>query len=303
MIVGILIVYLTIFCILYRFYKKRCFIYAFIFLFVFIPYIFLNCNPYPGSVIDKKKLLDYVPPQFKPVTEIYVPSVSYNFPFILKPNKCSGFSRGVSIIKSQEQLHDYLQNNKGELVIQQFIDSKYEIGILYEKNPLSNNGNIISIIERKFTPGEILVPLEISYDDNEHIEMRKTMDKFYDRFVDLTPYKTERLEKVIQKISSGIPGFNTGRYDLRCNSLEELMEGKNFYILEVNGCSGFDLRKDLYFFIDPRYFLIQLRFVFIRLFYGLINIFTLHGKNPLIMFQVYNQTFTCRNWELLFTMD
>ena len=302
MIAGILIVYLAIFCILYRFCKKHCFLYAFILLFFIIPYIFLNCNPYPDNDMDKKKLLDYVPPQYKPVTEIYDPSISYNFPFILKPNKCAGLSKGVAIIKSQKQLHDYLQTNKGELVIQQYIDSKYEVGILYEKNPLSNKGNIISIIERKFTPGEILVPFEISYDDKDNIEMTKTMGNFYDRFVDLTPYKTEHLERVIQKISSGIPEFNVGRYDIRCNSLEELMEGKKFYILEVNGSVGFDLRKDLYFFIDPRSVLIQLRFVCIRLFYGLLTIFTLRGTNPLVMFQAYYNAFTCEDWQMLFKL-
>src|SRR5690606_10446248 len=29
-----------------------------------------------------------------------------------------------------------------------------------------------------------------------------------------------------------------GRYDIMCNSIEELKQGRNFYILEYNGCGA-----------------------------------------------------------------
>ena len=302
MIAGLLIVYFVICFLLYFYCKKNSFLYGFIILFVLLPYIFLNCNPYSDYKMDKVKLLEYVPDKYKPVTRIYDRNSSYNFPFILKPNNCSGFSHGVAIIRTQEQLETYLQVHKEELVIQEYIDSKHEVGLLYEKNPLSNEGNIISIIERKFSPGEVLVPFEVSQ-ENDNIEIKKTIENYYDRFRDLTPEKTEKLEKVIQSISADIPNFNAGRYDIRFNSVDDLMEGKNFYILEVNGCNGFDLQKDLYFFIDPRSIAIQLRFVFVRIFYGLTNILTLNGTNPVIMFQIYYNTFICRSWERLFTID
>ena len=45
----------------------------------------------------------------------------------------------------------------------------------------------------------------------------------------------EQLTNTIDKISRRIDGFYYGRYDLRCNSIEDLKAGENFSIMEVNG--------------------------------------------------------------------
>ena len=70
------------------------------------------------------------------------------FPYIIKPIICSGASRNVALINNDKDLNNYINNiEKDEIyIIQQFYKSKYEIGVLYEKIPYLNDGNIISII-------------------------------------------------------------------------------------------------------------------------------------------------------------
>jgi hypothetical protein len=46
------------------------------------------------------------------------------------------------------------------------------------------------------------------------------------------------LSKVIDNIGKYIEGFYYGRFDIRCISLEDLNEGKNFKILELNGAKS-----------------------------------------------------------------
>ncbi len=43
---------------------------------------------------------------------------------------------------------------------------------------------------------------------------------------------------ILDNISISINDFFYGRYDIMCNSLEELKQGKNFVILEYNGCGA-----------------------------------------------------------------
>ncbi len=55
------------------------------------------------------------------------------------------------------------------------------------------------------------------------------------KLVSLDHEKDERLLKVFDGLSHFAGGFYFGRYDIRCESVESLKEGKNFSILEFNG--------------------------------------------------------------------
>ncbi len=50
--------------------------------------------------------------------------------------------------------------------------------------------------------------------------------------------KDEKLLKVFDDISHYTKHFYYGRYDIKCASIEDLKEGKNFSILEYNGCGA-----------------------------------------------------------------
>jgi len=58
------------------------------------------------------------------------------------------------------------------------------------------------------------------------------------RLVSLAHEKDERLLKVFDDLSHYTKHFYYGRYDIKCTSVEDLKEGKNFCILEYNGCGA-----------------------------------------------------------------
>jgi hypothetical protein len=58
------------------------------------------------------------------------------------------------------------------------------------------------------------------------------------KFVNGNHLINARLTEVFDNISSSVPGFHFGRYDIRCRSLEELYNGKGIKILELNGAGA-----------------------------------------------------------------
>ena len=57
------------------------------------------------------------------------------------------------------------------------------------------------------------------------------------RFIDLKNEIDDHLLNMLDNISH-LNDFFYGRYDIMCNSIEELKQGKNFIILEYNGCGA-----------------------------------------------------------------
>ena len=57
-------------------------------------------------------------------------------------------------------------------------------------------------------------------------------------FIDLKHEIDETLVSIADEISCSINDFFYGRYDIMCNSVEELKQRKNFMILEYNGCGA-----------------------------------------------------------------
>jgi hypothetical protein len=58
------------------------------------------------------------------------------------------------------------------------------------------------------------------------------------RLVSLEHEKTEGLLNVFDELSNYTKHFYYGRYDIKCKSIEDLKNGKNFTILEYNGCGA-----------------------------------------------------------------
>jgi hypothetical protein len=58
------------------------------------------------------------------------------------------------------------------------------------------------------------------------------------KFINASHLINSRLTEVFDKISSSVPGFHYGRYDIRCRSVEDLYEGKGIKILELNGAGA-----------------------------------------------------------------
>lgn len=249
---------------------------------------------------NKFTLNKYIPDKYLLKTYILdinnLPDISY--PYIIKPTICSGTSKNVSLIKNDKDLYDYIikLNPNDSYIIQEFYKSKNEIGVLYEKIPYVNNGNIISIVLKK-NNSEEWKPLKcgnIKNGDTVKCE-NLTNSLHYSKF-----------NHIIKKISSGIPGFNAGRYDIGFENIDDLNNG-NFKIYEINGVMGYDLRfnitgnesmNNLFF---KMYYLI--RWMSVRYLIGFINIISLH-ISPFYILDKYPNSISnciqCSDWEHLF---
>ena len=58
------------------------------------------------------------------------------------------------------------------------------------------------------------------------------------KFLDVSDLIDEKLVSTINEICRQIPGFYFGRMDVRYNTWEELKQGKNFSIIELNGAGS-----------------------------------------------------------------
>ena len=236
---------------------------------ILISYLcFLVANPWTLNM-DKYNVYKHIDKNnsLKTMLYDYEELININeFPIIIKPNMYSGHGTDVYKIDNKIELENVLKKikNNQQYIVQEFYDSKYEVGLLYEKNPLSDNGKIISIVlKQKYnSEWEPLSCDNIIYKKNVCFLMNKD---------DLI---TKELSYTINNISKNIPKFNVGRYDIGFNSIDEFKKG-NFKIFELNGNAGADLRCNFTSYkikdnIINIFYL--LRFFIVRIYYGFINL-------------------------------
>lgn len=185
------------------------------------------------------------------------------YPLIAKPDM--GF-RGLLVkkIDSEKDLKIYLKkNNSIEIIIQEFVSYQEECGIFYYRLPNDKEGKITSITLKQFlfvigdgksTLSELIIADNrafLYYDilKNIHQEKMYSIPK-KDKKVVLTVIGnhskgtqflngnyliTKELENTFDSLNKQIDGWFYGRLDIKYNSFEELLQGKSFKILEING--------------------------------------------------------------------
>jgi glutathione synthase/RimK-type ligase-like ATP-grasp enzyme len=217
---------------------------------------------------------------------------NYDYPFIIKPVYCNGSNNGVSLIKSKYELTEYLSKScDNYFMIQEYYYPKYEVGVLYEKLPFNQKGEIISIV-LKNKDSKTWKPVKCkNISNNETINCDN-----------ITNIITPELTKTINNISNNIPNFYAGRYDIGFDNFDDLKNGKNFKIYELNGVMGFDLRflytdKNLLNNISKTILLI--RWTLIRILIGFINLLSLNINLLDILKNTnnrYNDAVKCNNF-------
>ena len=230
---------------------------------------FLVANPWTLNM-NKYNIYKYICKEHSLETMLYNYDDLINineFPIIIKPNIYSGHGTDVYKIDNKDELKNIIKKikNKQEYIVQEFYNNKYEVGLLYEKNPLSEKGKIISIVLKQKYTNE-WKPLRC-----DNIMYKKNICSYVNR-EDLI---TEELSCVIDNISKNIPNFNVGRYDIGFNDIDEFKKGK-FKVFELNGNTSIDLRcnftnyninKD-----NINNILYLLRFIIVRIYYGFISL-------------------------------
>ncbi|WP_372802614.1 D-alanine--D-alanine ligase [Lutibacter sp.] len=224
---------------------------------------------------SKFKTLQLIPKKYCPKTIYIAKGESFDavslkineqqltFPLIIKPD--IGF-RGLLVKKlnSEIELIKYVNKyNSINLLLQEYINLPNECGIFFYRFPNQQKGKISSITLKKYLTiiGDGINNLSqlISIDPRARIyselisEINKERLSYIPKnnealilniignhskgtqFMDGNHLINEKLTTFLNTLNTQIDGWNYGRIDVKYTTFEELVEGKNFKVLELNG--------------------------------------------------------------------
>ncbi len=240
---------------------------------------------------SKSKVLSSIPSQYLPKTILILRNTSFSgilkvienenfeYPFIIKPD-VGERGKDVEMIRSENELKTYLVHKTHDLIIQEYIDYDIELGILYYRFPNEKKGQITSIVQKGFLSitgdGKRNMRELISNEIRANARLEYLNNKFENELDDIlidgekkylepignhcrgtTFYNghhliNEKLNQVFDKIALKVQGYNYGRFDIKVPTLDDLYNGKNIKILELNGVSS-----EVAHIYDPSYKLIR----------------------------------------------
>ena len=226
---------------------------------------------------SKKKVYDLIPKKYYAKTLlIHSKTTSEEIKFLLKKDDLSfpliakpdiGL-RGSAVkkIHSEKELFDYHEKANFDYLIQDFIPLPNEIGVFYVRYPGDTKGIITGIVfkETLTITGDGISTVEklLNQTPRYQIQIEALKPKYgsmykkvlpKDKKLNLMPYGshsrgakftdfssiiTPQLTESINKICLQIEGFHYGRLDIKYNTVEELEQGKNLMIVELNGAKS-----------------------------------------------------------------
>lgn len=186
------------------------------------------------------------------------------FPVAAKPDSgLMGFM--FRKIETVEHLRQYHAAMAVDYIIQEYIRLPIEVSVFYYRYPGHEKGHITGFVRKELLEvvGDGRKTLFELMTDHPRVQFRleemkgKHASRLHEvipqgqqyclsyalnlsrggKLVSLEHEKDERLLNVFDRLSHA-SGFYYGRYDIRCQSVEDLKEGKNFSILEFNGCGA-----------------------------------------------------------------
>jgi hypothetical protein len=193
-----------------------------------------------------------------------ISSNGLQFPLILKPDIGErGFM--VKRINSASDITNYLNSMKHDFLVQEFVDYPVELGVFYRRYPRDPKGQVTSVVIKEMLTvtgdGKSSFLELITSNDRAKLQLPKRRETYRHQLTTVLPQGEQReivsignhclgtkflngnglidtaLNDVFDNLSKQINGFYFGRYDLRCESIGDLREGR-FKILELNGCGA-----------------------------------------------------------------
>jgi hypothetical protein len=210
---------------------------------------------YPKTILIKEKS------SFDSVNE-RIKEAEIIFPIIAKPD--IGL-RGMAVkkIHSIEELKKYHKKANFDYLAQNLIPYKNEVGIFYVRYPDSNYGKITGIVAKEFLivkgDGKATIldlilknprfEIQLEALKSEYgLELNRVLEKGEKRnlvpfgnhargskFIDASYLISHKLTETINEMCLQIPDFYFGRLDIMYDNWEDLEQGKNFLIVELNG--------------------------------------------------------------------
>jgi len=193
--------------------------------------------------------------------EDFMAEEELDFPVVLKPD-IGERGKGVAVCRDRASARGWLEQADRDYIMMAYLPGE-EYGIFYYRFPGDPGGRLLSINRKKLLrvtgDGEKTLEELILADDRAVCMAPFFMKSHQDDLLDIIPKDqskllgevgthcrgalfldgceliTPRLLKTIERIVADYHGFYFGRFDLKAPSDEELKEGKNIKVIELNG--------------------------------------------------------------------
>lgn len=192
-------------------------------------------------------------------------ALGWSWPLIFKPD-VGQRGAGVKLVRSLGGAREYLQRERGAVLVQPYHPGPYEAGVFYYRMPSWPRGRIFSITDKHFptVTGDGRSTLEELI--WSHARLRMQARTFLSRhaarrsdvlangevlqlaiagnhaqgtlFRDGRHLMTPALEDRIDRIAQSVPGFFIGRFDIRYSNVERFKAGHDLAIVELNGATA-----------------------------------------------------------------
>jgi len=195
----------------------------------------------------------------------YLDDHAPGFPLIAKPDIGERGTQ-VSLLRTAEELREYCCRSRVDFLVQAYVPYEMEAGIFYARIPGEERGMITGIVGKEFlavtgdgkstirsllrkTPRHLLQMEALTGKYGQEREtvlpegVSRTLVPYGNhcrgaKFIDLSDKITSQLTAVVDGICKEIPEFYFGRIDLKFAGWEELLQGRHFSIIEVNGAGS-----------------------------------------------------------------
>ena len=225
----------------------------------------------------KKEMYELLPSEMYPATFNVAPQENFSvlqqrllqykieYPFIVKP-EVGGQGILLRKIDDEAALKHYHKLMPWEYIVQAMVYYPMEVSVFYIRHPKEKKGIVTGFLHK--------IPLQVTGDGRQtlaeliqqHPKGGKRLEELYRKhrerwgevlgagekymlsyaanhnrgaqFIDLKTQIDDRLVKIFDEISLKIDDFFYGRYDIMCTNVDDLKLGRNFTILEYNGCGA-----------------------------------------------------------------
>ena len=187
------------------------------------------------------------------------------FPLVAKPDVGE---RGllVELIHNEDELKRYTDANRIDIIVQEYVDLPEECGIFYIRKPNKEKGKVVSVGLKRFMSitGDGQSTAEELLQKNERFllqlpRLKEDRPDLLNRvlengqkvniepignhsrgthFIDGNHLLSKKLDDLFDKINESMDEVYYGRFDLKYQNWEDLLSGKNFKIIELNGVAS-----------------------------------------------------------------
>jgi len=226
---------------------------------------------------SKKEIYDIIPAAYYPPTLFFkagtnpeeiikeIKEKQLQFPLIGKPD-IGMQGKAVKKLTNTAELTDYAMHSKVDFLVQAFIAYEKEVGIFYYRYPGEATGHISGIVGKEFlsVTGDGVSSMEaLLQKEKRYVLQLQVLRKTYGielenvlqqgeeyllvpygnhvrgaKFIDASNLIDDELTRSIDQVCQQVEGFYFGRLDIRYDSWEDLKQGKNFSIIELNGAGS-----------------------------------------------------------------